>query len=38
MEALKEGALQYAERKPYEFVMWPAALRRELVRALAPSA
>jgi hypothetical protein len=33
MEELKEGALQFAERQPYELVMWPAALRRELVKA-----
>ena len=33
MEELKEGAIQFAERQPYELVMWPAALRKELVKA-----
>ena len=33
MEELKENAIQYAERQPYELVTWPAALRRELVKA-----
>jgi tetratricopeptide (TPR) repeat protein len=32
-EELKEGAIQYAERQPYELVTWPAALRRELVKS-----
>lgn len=31
MAELKEAAIQFAERQPYELVMWPAALRRELV-------
>lgn len=30
---LKEGAIQFVERQPYELVMWPADLRRELVTA-----
>lgn len=33
MTELKEGAVQFAERQPYELVMWPADLRRELVKA-----
>jgi hypothetical protein len=33
MTELKEGAVQFAERQPYELVMWPADLRRELLRA-----
>lgn len=31
MAELKEDAIQFADRQPYELVMWPAALRRELV-------
>ncbi len=37
MVELQEGATQFAERQPYELVMWPAALRRELVSAATPS-
>lgn len=37
MEELKEGAIQYAERQPYELVTWPAALRRELLKATSPA-
>ena len=37
MIELKESAVQYAERQPYELVMWPAALRRELMKAAAES-
>ena len=36
-EELKEGAIQYAERQPYELVTWPADLRRELVKATTAS-
>ena len=28
----RESAVQFAEQAPYELVMWPAALRRELVK------
>jgi tetratricopeptide (TPR) repeat protein len=28
---LKDGAVQFAERSPYELVMWPPSLRRELL-------
>lgn len=31
MAELKEDAIQFADRPPYEVVVWPAALRRELV-------
>jgi len=31
MAEFKEDAIQFADRQPYELVMWPAALRRELV-------
>jgi tetratricopeptide (TPR) repeat protein len=34
MRELKEGAAQYAERQPYEVVMWPAVLRSELMQAV----
>jgi tetratricopeptide (TPR) repeat protein len=34
---LREGATQFAERSPYELVMWPAELRQELVKATTPS-
>jgi tetratricopeptide (TPR) repeat protein len=37
MSDLKEGAMQFAERQPYELVMWPAALRRELVKGTTAS-
>lgn len=38
MVELKENAVQYAERQPYELVMWPAALRRELMMMAGESA
>jgi hypothetical protein len=31
MAEFKEDASQFADRQPYELVMWPAALRRELI-------
>lgn len=31
---LQEGAVQFAEGAPYEIVMWPTALRRELVKSV----
>ena len=34
MIELRESAVQYAERQPYELVMWPAALRRELMKSV----
>jgi tetratricopeptide (TPR) repeat protein len=37
MAELQEGATQFAERPPYELVMWPAELRQELVKATTPS-
>jgi tetratricopeptide (TPR) repeat protein len=37
MAELKEGALQFAESQRYELVMWPAALRRELLKATTAS-
>ncbi|MEN9846053.1 MAG: Tetratricopeptide repeat [Pseudomonadota bacterium] len=37
IEELKEGAIHYAEREPYELVTWPAALRRELLKATSPA-
>ena len=38
MVELQQSAVQYAQRKPYELVMWPAALRRDLVKAAAEPA
>lgn len=32
MQELRESAEAFAERAPYEAVMWPVALRRELVK------
>lgn len=32
---LQEGVVQFADRAPYEIVMWPTALRRELVKSAA---
>jgi tetratricopeptide (TPR) repeat protein len=31
---LQDGAVQFVERAPYELVMWPTALRRELVKSV----
>ena len=38
MAELTESASNYAERQPYELVMWPVALRRELMQAVVDTA